>query len=169
MSRSKGAASGPVKLCLTEPVPSAMSLLRQAWLVLGLRDHYLCGMKDSRPFLIWSHALRVMLVLALLAIAPLYETAHALQPMAEMSVTMPDMTAQSEGTEHMADGRKASHLAHDAACRILCFGWVVGLVPVRPEGLTTKLALVLTPTVIALLGSISPAPSDHPPKLARFI
>jgi hypothetical protein len=126
-------------------------------------------MKDSRPIPIWSHALRVVLVLALLAIAPLYETAHAMRPMAEMSVTMPDMTAQSAGTQTIADGRTASHQAHDAACRILCFGWVVSLVPVRPEGLTTKLALVLTPTVIALLESISPAPSDHPPKLVRFV
>ena len=126
-------------------------------------------MRDPRPIPIWSHALRVVLVLALLATAPLYETAHAMQPIAEMSVSMPDMTAQSEGTEPMADGRTASHQAHDVACRMLCFGWVVSSVPVRPEGLTTKSALILTPTVIALLGSISPAPSDHPPKRARFV
>lgn len=126
-------------------------------------------MTHPRPVPVWSHALRLVLVLALLAIAPLYETAHAMQPMAKMSVTMPDMMAHTEGTEPMADGRAASHQAHDAACRILCFGWVVSSVPVRPEGLTTKLALVLTPTVIPLPDSISPAPSDHPPKLARFV
>ena len=134
---------------------------------MPIQCHRLHAQRNSRVACVRGACLS--LVLALLAIAPLYETAHAMQPMAEMSLKMPDMTALSAGNEPMADGRTVSHQAHDAACRILCFGWVEGSVPVRPEGLTTKLALVLSPTVIALPDSISPAPSDHPPKLARFV
>ncbi len=131
-------------------------------------------MIKSRPFLIWSHALRVVLVLALLAIAPLYETAHAMpvsatMPVsAAMSITMPDMIGQSEGVAPKADGRVASRQAHDAACRILCFGWVVTALPTRPAGLITKAALLLSPAVIALPDSLTPAPGDHPPKPAHF-
>ncbi len=126
-------------------------------------------MTNPRPIPIWSHAVRVVLVLALLAIAPLYEAAHAMPTAAAMSATMPDMTAQTGVAEPMADGKGTSHKAHDAACRILCFGWVVSSVPTRPEGLVTKLTLVLTPTVIALPESITSAPNDHPPKRARFV
>lgn len=111
----------------------------------------------------------MVLVLALLAIAPLCETVHAVPAMAAMSATMPDMTAQSEGTAPLADGRVTSHQAHGAACGILCFGWVVNSVPTRPEGLITKVTVALTPAVIGLLDSIIFAPSDHPPKLTRFV
>ena len=119
-------------------------------------------MIKPRPSLIWSHALRVVLVLALLAIAPPYETAHALQPVAAMSVIMPGMTAPSDDPGTRGNGKAASHQVHDAACRILCFGWLVNAVPTRPAGLITKVALLLFPSVMALPDSLTPAPAFLP-------
>lgn len=114
-----------------------------------------------------SFVLRGLLVLALLAIAPLYEIAHAMT-VASTHDAMSDMTAHDMTDASMPHQMPASHVNHDAACRILCFGWVEAIAPERHEGQITEIAEVLTPAEAPLLAGFEPAPSRHPPKPASF-
>ena len=123
-------------------------------------------MKNPQHIPLWSRALRVVLVIALLTIAPLYERAHIMPDMAQTSM---QPMAHDASTGPMAKHPPAAQGAHDAACRILCFGWVQRALPNRSDGLTTRVILVLTPAVIAVLDGITPAPSDQPPKPTRFV
>ena len=133
------------------------------------RQPYLQHMQMLRPFSLWSLALRGLLVVALLAIAPLYESAHAMTMAASTQTAMPDMSAQDMPAGSMPHQMPASHLNHDAACRILCFGWVETAISERREGQMTEIAVVLIPAPASLLDGIEPAPSRHPPKPASFV
>lgn len=121
------------------------------------------------PFSFWSFTLRGLLVMALLAIAPLYESAHAMTVAVTTHEAMPDMSAHDMSAGTLPHQMPASHLNHDAACRILCFGWVEAATPQRHEGQMTEIAVVLAPAPASLLDGIEPAPSGHPPKFASFV
>ena len=107
----------------------------------------------------------MVVVLALLAIAPMYERGHVMPDMGVMHGVALD------GSGQMADMTALHGLAkpgaHDAACRILCFGWVELATPAPPQGISTKVALVLTPAAVALPHGITTAPRDPPPKRRR--
>ena len=127
-----------------------------------------------RAFSLVSLGLRGLLVVALLAIAPLYETAHAMGVAAGPGDSMPlraaqDMAGQVMLADAMTHQMAASHSSHDAACRILCFGWVEAVTSARYAGQMTEIAVVLTPAPASLLDGIVPAPSGHPPKRARLV
>jgi hypothetical protein len=132
-------------------------------------QHYLQNMKIFRPFYLWSLVLRGLLVVALLAIAPLYESAHAITVAASTQDAMPDMSAHDMSVGSMHHQGPASHINHDAACRILCFGWVEATAPGRHQEQMTEIAVVLTPAQDPLRVGFEPSPSGHPPKLARFV
>lgn len=119
-----------------------------------------------RPVSSLSYVLRGLLVLALLAIAPLYETAHAMTVTGATHEAMPDMSVQKMSVGPMAH---QSHFNHDAACRILCFGWVEAFAPERHAGQMTEIAVVLAPAQEPLRVGFEPAPSRHPPKPASFV
>ena len=116
-----------------------------------------------------SLALCMGLVVALLAIAPFYETAHAIPAMADTSATMPGMSSHDAVVGPMSEPIPASHDIHGTACRILCFGWVNVAVPARSDGQAAVMAAVVTPAIVPLFDGITPAPGGHPPKLARFV
>ena len=126
-------------------------------------------MRMLRPFSSMSLVLRGLLVLALLAIAPLYESAHAIAAADTTHEVMPAMPAHEMSAGSMAHQMPASHINHDAACRILCFGWVEAIAPERHAGQMTEIAVVLIPAPASLLDGIEPAPSGHPPKSARLV
>ena len=133
------------------------------------RQPYLKHMQVFRPFIFWSLALRGLLVVALLAIAPLYESAHAMTVAASTHAAMPEMPTQDMSAGAGSQQMPASHMNHDAACRILCFGWVETATSERHEGQMTEIAVVLIPAPASLLDGIEPAPSRHPPKSASFV
>lgn len=114
-------------------------------------------------------ALCLGLVVALLAIAPFYATAHAMPAVVAKSATMPGMSAHVAVAGPMAEPIPASHGIHDTACRILCFGWVNVAVPARSDGQAAVMAAVLTPATVPLFDGIAPAPGGHPPKSARIV
>ena len=126
-------------------------------------------MQMLRPFFLWSRVLRGLLVVALLAIAPLYESAHAMTVAASADAAMPEMSAQDMSAGPMPHQMPASHMNHDAACRILCFGWIETATSERHEGQMTEIAVVLIPAPGSRLDGIEPDPSRHPPKSARFV
>ena len=122
-----------------------------------------------RPFSSLSYVLRGLLVLALLAIAPLYESAHAITVADTTHEVMPDMSAHEMSAGSMQHQMPASHINHAAACRILCSGWVEAIAPERHAGQMTEIAVVLTPAQEPLRVGFEPAPSGHPPKSASFV
>ena len=127
-----------------------------------------------RAFSLVSLGLRGLLVVALLAIAPLYETAHAMGVAAGPGDSMPlraaqDMAGQVMLADAMTHQMAAAHSSHDAACRILCFGWVEAVTPERGGSLVPEVAVILTPAAVPLLDGIVPAPSGHPPKSASLV
>ncbi len=122
-----------------------------------------------RPVSSLSYVLRGLLVLALLAIAPLYETAHAMTVTGATHEEMPDTSVQEMSAAPMAHQMPASHINHDAACRILCFGWVEAFAPERHAGQMTEIAVVLGPAQEPLRVGFEPAPSRHPPKPPSFV
>ena len=125
------------------------------------------GNLRSSTFLIL--VLRGLLVIAVLAIAPLYETEHAMTDAPRTMEMMPHMSAHEMSGGMTMDKVPPSHASHNAACRILCFGWVDSLVLQRPEGPVTGVALILLPAPAALLHGIAPSPNGHPPKQLRFV
>ena len=126
-------------------------------------------MQTIRPFSVWSLVLRGLLVVALLAIAPLYESAHAVTVEVSTHEAMPDMSGHDMSAGSMPHQMPASHMNHDAACRVLCFGWVEAMKPERHAGQMTEIAVVLTPAQDPLRVGFEPAPSGHPPKSASFV
>ena len=126
-------------------------------------------MQKLRPFSSLLLVLRGLLVLALLGIAPLYESAHAMTVTGTTHEAMADMSAQDMSAGSMAHQMPASHINHDAACRILCFGWVEAIAPERYAGQMTEIAVVLAPAQDPLRVGFEPAPSRHPPKSASFV
>lgn len=122
-----------------------------------------------RAFSSLSLALRGLLVVAMLAIAPLYESAHAMTVTTTTHAAMPDMAAHDMSAGSMQHQTQAAHSSHDAACRILCFGWVEAVTPERGGSLVPEVAVILTPAAVPLLDGIVPAPSGHPPKLVRLV
>lgn len=126
-------------------------------------------MKTHRLVSSLSYVLRGLLVLALLAIAPLYESAHAMTVTASTREAMSDMSVQNMSAGSLAHQMPASHINHDAACRILCFGWVEAIAPERHAGQMTEIAVVLAPAQEPLRVGFEPAPSRHPPKPPSFV
>ena len=122
-----------------------------------------------RPFSSVSLVLRGLLVLVLLAIAPVYESAHAMTVAPTTQAAMPGMSAHDMSMGSMLQQMPASHINHAAACRILCFGWVEAVKPARYQGQMTEVAVVLTPAPASLLDGIEPTPTGHPPKPASFV
>ena len=102
-------------------------------------------------------ALRGVVLVAVLALSPLYLTAHA---MPQTDAAMPEMMAQHASP---ATGNLPTlHGNHDAACRIFCFGWVDAALPARSEdGLNLDAAVA---ELAARQDGIAPVPCGHPPK-----
>ncbi len=123
-------------------------------------------MRSLRALTSLSLALRGLILIAVLAIAPLYETAHAMTETAGAMDAMPHMAAHDMSGASMANPVPASHAA---ACRILCFGWVETLVPARLEGPVSEIALIPLAPASPLLHGIVPVPNGHPPKRASFV
>lgn len=119
-----------------------------------------------------SLALRGLLVVALLAIAPLYEKAHAIGPPMGTGDAMLHMSRH--GMSHdmhfsaMTGQMPASHSHFDEGCRILCYGWVENAQLVRPEGQSSEIAVALAPAHSEMPDGITPPPIRHPPKPASF-
>ncbi len=128
-------------------------------------------MRNLRALTWLSFALRGLLVMAVLAIAPLYETAHPMTDAAGTMAMMPQMAAHDMTMSAAAQPEQmpASHASLGAACRILCFGWVEAPAIERQEGPVFEIALVLAPSPSALLVGIAPPPNGHPPKSASFV
>lgn len=126
-------------------------------------------MRSLRALTSLSLALRGLILIAVLAIAPLYETAHAMTETAGAMDAMPHMAAHDMSGASMANPVPASHAGHAAACRILCFGWVETLVPARLEGPVSEIALIPLAPASPLLHGIVPVPNGHPPKRASFV
>lgn len=123
-------------------------------------------MQTPHPLSLLRLALHGLLVVALLAIAPLYETAHGVARTAD---TMSLMSAHDMSAEPMSNQMPPARGNHDAGCRILCFGWVEAMGPERPEGLASEIALIAFPALIAWRDGIAPAPIGHPPKPLSFV
>lgn len=139
-------------------------------------------MKALRSLSPLSLALRWLVLAALMAIAPLYETAHGMVraggtvvALAADEMPAPDMPAQDMPAQEMAVGHMAfgdmpdRQGAQDIGCLILCFGWVETPVAERQDGQTSEIGLVLLPDGASLLDGIAPAPNRHPPKPLRFV
>ena len=165
---SKDGASHHVKVKRAFPISRDV-----AWCALPLalmpRQPYLPHMQLLRPTFFWLLVLRGLPVVALLAIAPLYESAHAMTAAARTHAAMPDISAQDMAAGSTPHQMPASHLNHDAACRILCFSWVEAMKPERDAGQMTEIAVVLTPAQEPLRAGFEPAPSGHSPKPASFV
>jgi hypothetical protein len=111
-------------------------------------------------------ALRLLLVVALLAIAPVYERAHAMAGAVDAASHM----AGHDLSAGHGSGRMPSSDGHeDAGCRILCLGWVEAMAPERSPGQVTEITLALAPAAAPLRDGIAPDPFFHPPKSASFV
>jgi hypothetical protein len=119
-------------------------------------------MSLPRPARLLPFALRLTLVLALLALAPFAEAAHVTGGMAQTAAAPHHMAHLAAAP--MPHQAPAGHDSHDLACRILCLGWVEAALPDRAPGRATGLVLVLAPAVLALRDGIVPPPGGHPPK-----
>lgn len=126
-------------------------------------------MQHPHPLARWSHALRVVLVLALLAIAPLYERGHVMPGMGMMHGMAMDDTGMMAGHGTAGHDGPAKSGPHDAACRIMCFGWVELATPARPHGLPVSAVMVIAPAAVALPAGITPSPTPPPPKSVSFV
>lgn len=145
---------------------------RDCGLALMAWRPYLSDMQRSVFFAQLSLALRGLLVVALLAIAPLYEKAHAMDaPMgmgeAMVHISSHDMSVDMRSSA-MTGQMPASHGHFDAGCRILCYGWVENAHLVRPEGQSSEIAVTLAPAHSEMRDGIMPPPIRHPPKPASF-
>ena len=129
---------------------------------------YLSDMQRSVLFTHLSLALRGLLVVALLAIAPLYEKAHAMAAPMGTDEAMVHMSRYGIISSAMTGQMPASHSHFDAGCRILCYGWVEAALPVRSEGRSSLIAVTLAPAHSEMRDGIMPAPIRHPPKPVSF-
>ena len=115
-----------------------------------------------------SLTLRGLLMVALLAIAPLYETAHAMAGPTEAAHAMSQMSAHDMTGADMPM-TSGSHDSHGAACRLLCFAWVDTATAGRPVGKFSQVTLALIPATAGHLDGIAPAPGRHPPRPFSFV
>lgn len=121
-------------------------------------------MNAARILCLLSLALRGVVLLAVLALSPLYLTAHKMPP---TDTAMTDKMAQP--SSHAAGGLPDLPGRHDAACRIFCLGWVNAPNPARGDIRADMVAAVPMPEITPLHDGIAPAPGRHPPKLPALL
>ena len=142
--------------------------MRALNLALAPCGPYFGGMSKLRAASFLSVALRGLLLLTLLAIAPLYETGHVMAGPTEAAQTMSQMAAHDVTAADMP-AASGSHDSHGAKCRLLCFGWVDTATVDRPGGKASEITLTLLPSPADLLEGIAPAPCRHPPRDHSFV
>ena len=120
-------------------------------------------------FFLLSLTVRGLLVMALLAIAPLYWTAHVMSSAAGTPQAMLSMAATERATAAMPDRVPAQHFNHDAGCHIPCYGWVEAAPSERGDGPAIGTARKTSPTDTRLVDGLAPVPSGHPPKPLNFV
>lgn len=111
-----------------------------------------------------SIMLCAVLASALLMIAPFYERQHVMS-----GVEGGSAMAQAMPMHEAMPLQPLSHGSHEAACRILCFGWTEATTPERQEGQAIEIASVFGGDPVPLFEGISPPPNGHPPKPAPFV